>query len=116
MTILAETLFQALSDSTRLRILVLIQSFGELCVCELAQATDIQQPKISRHLASLRESQIVKDRRQGVWIFYSINNDLSNWMQIILYIVAKSLENQKPFINDNKEILEMQNRPARCAS
>jgi len=53
--------FQLLSDETRLRCLLLLQKEGELCVCELVYALDIIQPKISRHLAALRDAGIVTD-------------------------------------------------------
>ena len=50
----ADQFFKALSDLTRLRMLVLLSHEGELCVCELTHALDEIQPKISRHLAQLR--------------------------------------------------------------
>ena len=62
--------FKCLADETRLKSLILIQSEGELCVCELMEALEEIQPKISRHLALLREHKIVLDRRQGQWIYY----------------------------------------------
>lgn len=66
-------LFRALSDETRLRIMVLL-SEKELCVCQLEWALGLTQAKISRHLAVLKNSGLVKDRRQGLWIFYSLSN------------------------------------------
>ncbi len=66
----ADQFFKALSDLTRLRMLVLLNCEGELCVCELTHALDEIQPKISRHLAQLRELGVVLDRRQGQWIYY----------------------------------------------
>ena len=49
-------LFKNLSDETRLGIVLLLKEMGELCVCDLCAALDQSQPKISRHLAMLRES------------------------------------------------------------
>ncbi len=54
MSIDTKSLFQLLSDPTRLRCLLLMQVEGELCVCELTHALDLSQPKISRHLAGAR--------------------------------------------------------------
>ena len=70
----ADGFFAALGNDTRLRCLVLLEREGELCVCELTHALGIIQPVVSRHLAVLREAQIVVDRREGVWIHYRIND------------------------------------------
>lgn len=64
-------LFKAMSDQTRLRIVNLL-SAGEVCVCDIAAALDLPQPKVSRHLALLRNAGLVEDKRKGAWIFYSI--------------------------------------------
>ena len=64
-------LFKALADETRLRILSLL-SGGELCVCEITKVLDIGQPKASRHLAVLRQAELVSDRREGMWMYYSL--------------------------------------------
>ena len=79
-----ENFFPALADPTRLRCLLLLAAEGELCVCELTHALDESQPKISRHLALLRESGVVLDRRQGQWIYYRINPDLPGWVREVL--------------------------------
>ncbi len=50
-----KTLFHLLSDQTRLRSVILLMREGELCVCELTHALDIIQPKVSRHLALIRD-------------------------------------------------------------
>lgn len=63
-------IFKALADETRLRIMLLLQEHGELCVCDLTEALGIPQSTVSRHLASLRRAGLVADRRQGVWMYY----------------------------------------------
>jgi ArsR family transcriptional regulator len=65
------TLFSALADRTRLRILNLVRR-REVCVCYFVSILDETQPKISRHLAYLRRAGIVNTRRDGKWIHYSI--------------------------------------------
>jgi len=62
-------LFKALSDETRLRILALLGE-GELCVCDLMEILALPQSTVSRHLAYLRNADLVEDRRQGVWMYY----------------------------------------------
>jgi ArsR family transcriptional regulator len=84
MTMDPDLLFKALADTTRLRMLMLLVMEGELCVCELTHALDEIQPKISRHLAQLRESGVVQDRRQGQWIYYRINPNLPEWAREVL--------------------------------
>jgi ArsR family transcriptional regulator len=66
-------IFKALSDETRLRIIKLLRG-GELCVCDIVAALDLIQPKISFHLAALREAGLIKDRREGKWTHYSLND------------------------------------------
>lgn len=64
-------LFKALSDETRLRILGLLLG-GELCVCELMAVLDLPQSTVSRHLAYLKNSGLVADRRAGKWMHYQL--------------------------------------------
>jgi ArsR family transcriptional regulator len=66
-----ETLFKALGDVTRLRILRLLMA-GEVCVCHIHEALKIPQSKASRHLAYLRRTGLVSTRREGLWIHYRL--------------------------------------------
>ncbi len=63
-------LFKALSDPTRLRIMVLLAE-KELCVCQLEDALNLSQVKVSRHLNVLRHARMVESRRDGLWVQYS---------------------------------------------
>lgn len=65
------TLFQALGDPTRLRLLNLMAA-GDVCVCYFVEILDETQPKISRHLAYLRRAGIVSARRDGKWMHYGL--------------------------------------------
>jgi len=65
------SLFKALSDETRLRILKLLEE-GELCVCDIVAALDMVQPKVSFHLKVLKDAGLLKDRKQGKWVHYTI--------------------------------------------
>jgi ArsR family transcriptional regulator len=64
-------LFHALSDETRLEILRQLGS-GERCVCELTEALDAAQSRLSFHLKTLREAGLVRDRKEGRWVYYEI--------------------------------------------
>ncbi len=70
-----EEIFKALGDSTRLKILQMIAEQGDVCVCKLVEELGIGQSAVSHHLAILRRAQILKSRREGQWIHYSINLD-----------------------------------------
>ena len=101
--------YKCLSDETRLRMMLLIASEGELCVAELTAALNEIQPKISRHLAQLRNCDLLQDRRQGQWIFYSINPELNNWCLSVIQITLKGNPN---YLTQNFEMLcSMENRP-----
>jgi len=64
-------LFGAFADETRLRILNLL-CVREMCVCDICEVMGEIQPKVSRHLAILREAGLVRVRREGKWKFYSL--------------------------------------------
>ncbi len=66
-------LFKALSDTTRLKILTLL-NIREMCVCEIMVALDLTQPTASHHLGILEAVGLVKDRREGKWVFYSLKD------------------------------------------
>ena len=65
--------FKALAAAIRLRILGLLSS-REMCVCEVTVALDLTQPNASHHLSILENVGLVKDRKVGKWVFYSIAN------------------------------------------
>ena len=68
----AARLFHALSDETRLSILERLRR-GERCVCELTDALDAAQSRLSFHLRVLKEAGLVTDRREGRWMYYTLN-------------------------------------------
>jgi len=109
-------LFNILSDQTRLRALMLLQSEAELCVCELTFALKESQPKISRHLALMRDAGIVESRRAGIWMHYRISQRLPRWALEILVQIREQIDGVTPFREDMKQLAKMGNRPERmCA-
>jgi ArsR family transcriptional regulator len=65
-------IFKALSEETRIRILVLLRE-EELCVCDITMALKMTQPNISFHLGMLKEAGLIKDRKNGRWMYYSLD-------------------------------------------
>ena len=76
--------FKCLADETRFNIVMLVVDNQEQCVCDLTEALQLSQPKISRHLALLRALGLLQDRRQGQWVYYSVNPNLPQWCVDIL--------------------------------
>ena len=110
-----ENFFRALADETRLRCVVLIQQAGELCVCELTDALGLSQPKISRHLATLKAANILQDRREGLWVYYDLHPELPSYIVKVLQETVLGIQNLRPFCTDKKNLAQMPNRRgARC--
>ncbi len=83
--------FKCLSDSTRLSIVLLLHTRGEMCVCDLTDSLQLSQPKISRHLALLKGAGLLQDRREGQWVHYSLSNMLPSWCdKVITALLAES--------------------------
>jgi ArsR family transcriptional regulator len=104
-----ERLFQALADRTRLRLLNLMAE-GELCVCYFVEILGEPQPKISRHLAYLRDAGIVDGRRDGKWIHYAIVRPQHPGMAAILDTVLETLAEDRDLRKDREAL-----RRACCA-
>ena len=66
-------LFKSLADETRLKILWLLKGQEELCVCDIMRVLGITQSKASRHLRYLYHLGLVSDRREGLWMYYSLS-------------------------------------------
>ncbi|MGN0770534.1 MAG: ArsR/SmtB family transcription factor [Christensenellales bacterium] len=73
-------IFKAFCDENRLRILELLQS-GEKCACKLLDDLNIQQSTLSHHMKILCDAEIVKGRKDGKWMHYSIDLDGSEYAQ-----------------------------------
>lgn len=101
-------LYKALAEETRLKSLLLMQSQGEICVCDLMQGLELSQPKVSRHLAELRKHNLVLAQRRGKWVHYQINPDLPQWINEILSI---TLTNNSSLIEK-----ELKNITVECCS
>lgn len=86
---------KALSDETRLRILNLLFE-RECCVCEVMQVLEISQTRASRNLNILYDAGFLKQRREGLWAYYSIGKtDLEDYLSLLLDAVKRSLADDK---------------------
>lgn len=118
-------IFKALSDETRLRIIKLLEQ-GELCVCDIGAAFDMIQPKVSFHLSVLKRAGLVKDRKQGKWMHYRIDNtDLFKRFLVFSVLeripeetIGRDKERLAAFLEKKEEhanIGSMNNRKTCCA-
>lgn len=89
-TINSETLFQALSDNTRLRIVRLLATTNqEICLCELVDALLEPQYKLSRHLKLLRQAGLLTSQKEGRWVYHRLV-EAPDYLQQ-LYAMVRSL-------------------------
>lgn len=96
--------FKVLSDETRIRIMVMLYH-KKLCVCELCGVLEESQPKISKHLAKLRDMGYVKDERQEQFIFYCLNsND-----KVLTAILQDIVDNIGAYPSLEKDLKQLDN-------
>ncbi len=96
------SVFKALSDETRLRIVKLLEN-GELCVCHIVAAVGMSQSRISFHLKILKGAGLVRDRREGKWMHYRLNeSDLLN--RLLFLSVAERVREEA--IAEDRQRLE----------
>lgn len=115
MMIAMEPLFDALSDATRRHILALLVVESELCVCELSAALDDIQPKISRHLAILREAGWVAARREGAWVFYSLAA-LPAWSEQVITALRQGGVPADELATSQERLIKFPGRPLRTTT
>lgn len=100
-----EKFFLALGDKTRLRILNLIRG-DEVSVSDLTETLGIGQPKISRHLAYLRNAGVVSTRRDGKWIFYKIVVPEDQLELALIQGVVDSMDSQEDLSDEYDSLQE----------
>lgn len=93
---------------------MLLVAEKELCVCEFCYALGEAQPKISRHLGTLREHHVAQDRRAGQWVYYRLHPELPPWAIRMIQAIAQGLEGSEIHIGDRERLLTMPGRPERC--
>jgi ArsR family transcriptional regulator len=81
-------LLKAFSDPVRLRLVNLLSSDREVCVCHLFEALELPQPTVSRHLAYLRKRGVVVGRKEGLWVHYRLAKATSELQRRLIECVA----------------------------
>ncbi len=105
--------FKCIGDNTRLKLALLTVATNELCVCEFAAALQQSQPKVSRHLAQLRNCGLLTDRRAGQWVFYGLHPQLPAWAKSVLADVLQ--ENPAVIADEQVRLAQFNGGPDRTA-
>ncbi|MBN2068933.1 MAG: winged helix-turn-helix transcriptional regulator [Opitutales bacterium] len=104
------TLFKALSDGNRLRILAALSLSEELCACQITELIKVTGATISRHLSLLQRADLVESRKDGRWVYYRIkatNAEMASIIQSALFPILKednSLKEDRERLNRITEI------------
>jgi ArsR family transcriptional regulator len=108
-------IFKALSDETRLKLLKILEK-GEICVCDLVSVLDMSQPKISFHLNVLKEAGLIKDRKQGKWVHYSINGS-DIFRRFLMVSVTEKIPDEtiKEYLSRLVKVRDVKNKNKCCA-
>jgi ArsR family transcriptional regulator len=93
-------IFQALGDTTRLRLLNILDRVGEICVCELVDALEVPQYNVSRHLQILASSGWVESFRRGKWVYYRIARQLRPYQRELLRAIEHLRDDRQDFRQD----------------
>ena len=90
--------YKALANETRLKSLLLMWHFKQLCVCDLVSALELSQPKISRHLSALRQTAMVSTEKRGKWVYYQLHPDMPGWA---LEVLRLTLQHNPSYLQAN---------------
>lgn len=112
---LAQTI-KALSDPIRLRIVLLLQAEGELCVCDLISVLKLPQSTVSRHLAYLKRSCWVDTRREGVWMHYTLSQESCNICKELLQTLKQHAGNLPEAESDRSTLSAFMKEKPPCCS
>ncbi|WP_173198714.1 metalloregulator ArsR/SmtB family transcription factor [Geobacter sp. SVR] len=108
-------IFKALADPIRLRIILLLEAEGELCVCDLMAVLKLPQSTVSRHLAYLKRSCWVDTRRQGVWMYYQLSHESCEVCREVLDILRRHASGLPESAADRTALTAiLKNKPSTC--
>lgn len=93
--LLGSQIFKACADESRLRILNLIFSNGEMCITDLEQVLEFTQAKTSRHLIYLKNAGILTHRRNNHWVFYQVKDEVYEIIKQIFQFLQKDQQLEK---------------------
>jgi ArsR family transcriptional regulator, arsenate/arsenite/antimonite-responsive transcriptional repressor len=96
----AINMFKALSDENRVRTVGVLLEQKELCACQITELLEITSATVSRHMKILSDAGIINSRKDGRWVYYSVNIDnidspLLSWLEEKLSVSAKIAKDRK---------------------
>ena len=97
------TIFKALSDKNRLRIVSALMKYDELCACQLTELIQVASATASRHMGVLISSNIVESRKDGRWVYYRLSKEQSDLGSLFDWI-EQQLSNEPAAKLDEKEL------------
>lgn len=100
MSLVGPSLFRALGDLTRLRLITALSALGDLCVCEMVYGTQVPQYRVSKHLAILAKAELVNAAHRGTWVRYHATEALPVELRACLSALAA----QEPYASDIERI------------
>ena len=96
--------FKALSDSNRLRILKMLEN-RPLCVCEITEVLQLANSTVSKHLSILRDADLILDEKDGKWVNYRLNTNISDEAKTqILFIIKNGLLKDEIVLKDFEKV------------
>jgi ArsR family transcriptional regulator len=95
-------LFSVLNNEIRQRMLALMKTNGEVCVCEFVDSLSISQPSASKALSLLKNSGLVLDRRDANWTYYRLNENLADWCRDVLNAMFENLATEDQCKSDQQ--------------
>lgn len=107
------TLFTALADPARLRILNILFAAGELCVCDIERVLGFTQTKVSRHMKYLRKTRIVHAEKRGRWVIYSLRDPETPERSLVLAGLRRIIE-QTTVARKDRALLDRDIRNGCC--
>jgi len=111
-------LYKALGDETRLQMLWLLMNHRELCVCDFMEVLGVTQSKASRHLRTLFHAHLVDDRREGLWVYYSLRQAVDPLARSTLRAMKSNLagrDGAQSLLDTLASWLQRKQRGERCA-
>ena len=106
--------FQSMGEEIRVRILALLLAEKELCVCDIMAALQLPQSTASRHLSHLKNSGWIADRKEAVWVHYSLAKQLPPLQQSLLPILRHFLHDNIVVNEDLKRLRAFTNNKECC--
>jgi ArsR family transcriptional regulator len=106
-------IIKAFADEGRIRILCILKSKKDLCVCEITEIIGLAQPTISSHLKLLENSGLVESFKNGLWVNYNISDNPGSFGSRFLDMLYENLKNDTQMVEDEKNAKKI-NRDTIC--